>query len=58
MAQYKINCITEIHIMYKDLYIVDDIKIRRFGWADHIIRMKDQWISKKFLVGNFITQDQ
>ena len=30
-----------------------DIKIRRLGWAGHIIRMEEERISKKGLKGNF-----
>jgi len=37
---------------------VDDIHIRRLGRAGHIISMVDERISKKSLLGNFITQDQ
>jgi hypothetical protein len=44
--------------MYKDLHIGDDIKIRRLGWAGHIIRMKMNESPERFLVGNFIIQDQ
>jgi hypothetical protein len=34
---------------------VEDIKIRRLGWAGHIIRMEEEKIPKKFLNGNFYT---
>jgi len=34
---------------------VEDIKIRRLGWAGHIIRMEEERISKKVLNGNFYT---
>jgi hypothetical protein len=37
----------ELYSLYKDLNIVEDIKIRRLGWAGHIIRMQDERISKK-----------
>jgi hypothetical protein len=43
----------EICILYKDLNIVDDIKVRRLGWVGHIIRMKDESIPKKILNGKF-----
>jgi hypothetical protein len=32
---------------------VNNIKIRRPGWAGHIIRMEDDRIPKKFLNGKF-----
>ena len=32
---------------------MDDIKIRRLGWAGHIVRMEDERISKKVLNGKF-----
>jgi hypothetical protein len=32
---------------------VEDIKIRRLGWAGHIIRMKEERIPKRGLKGNF-----
>jgi len=35
---------------------VDDIKIRRLGWAGHIIRMEEERIPKKVLNGNFHTK--
>ena len=45
---------SEICNMYRVLNIVDDIKIRRIGWADHVARLEDE----RFLMGNFIIQDQ
>ena len=54
----------EICHFYKDLNAVDEIKIRRLGWAGHVVRMEDERIptppnrKKKFLVGNFVTKDQ
>jgi hypothetical protein len=38
---------------------VDDIEIRRLGWAGHLVRMENERIpQKRFLMGNLITQDQ
>jgi len=37
---------------------VEDIKIRRLGWAGHIIRMDEETIPKKVLNGNFYTTIQ
>jgi len=33
--------------LYNEPNIVEDIKIRRLGWAGHIIRMEDKRIPKK-----------
>ena len=38
---------SETFNMYKDLQIVDDMKIRRLGWARHVVRMADERIQKK-----------
>ena len=35
--------------------IVEDIKIRRLGWAGHIKRMEEERIPKKVLSVNFYT---
>jgi len=32
---------------------MDDINVRRLGWAGHIIRMEDERLPKKFLNGKF-----
>jgi hypothetical protein len=37
--------------LYNDLYIVEDIKIRRLGWVGHIVRMEEGRIPKKVLNG-------
>jgi hypothetical protein len=34
---------------------VEDIKIKRLEWADHIIRMEEERVPKKFRNGNFHT---
>jgi uncharacterized Rossmann fold enzyme len=34
-------------MLYNDLNVVEDIKIRRLGWAGHIIRMEEARIPKK-----------
>jgi hypothetical protein len=33
--------------VYNEPNIVEDIKIRRLGWAGHIIRMEEERIQKK-----------
>ena len=44
----------ELYSLYKEPNIVEDIKIRRVGWAGHIIRMEEERIPK-VLNGNFYT---
>jgi hypothetical protein len=44
---------TEICNSYKNLNIVDNIKLRRLGWAGRIIRLEDERIPRKFLNGKF-----
>ena len=44
---------TELYTLYKDLNVVEDIKIRRLGWAGHIMRMEKERITKKILNGAF-----
>jgi hypothetical protein len=46
---------SEIYILYKYLNIMDDIKIRRLGWAGHIIRTENERITKRFLMGSSTT---
>ena len=43
----------EICNLYKDLNIVDVVKIRRLGWVCHIIRMEDERFPKIILNGKF-----
>jgi len=47
----------EIYNSYKDVNIVDDIKIRRL-WVGRIARVEAERVPKKFLMGNFIIKDQ
>jgi hypothetical protein len=37
---------SEICSLYKDLNMVDDVKIRRLGWAGHVIRLEEGRIGK------------
>jgi hypothetical protein len=41
--------------LYKDPNIVEDIKMRRIGWAGHIIRMEEERITKTGLNRSFHT---
>jgi hypothetical protein len=45
----------ELYILYNVPNIVEDIKIRRLEWAGHVIRMEEERIPKKVLIGNFHT---
>jgi hypothetical protein len=45
----------ELYSLYNEPNIVEDIKIKRLGWAGHIIRMEEERIPKKVLNGNFHT---
>ena len=38
---------TELYSLYKEPNIVEGIKIRRLGWAGHIMRMAEERIPKK-----------
>jgi hypothetical protein len=48
----------EIYNLYKNLNIVDNNKIRKVGWVGRNVRIKEEKIPKRFLMGNFIIQDQ
>jgi hypothetical protein len=43
----------ELYRLHNDLNLVEDIKIRRLGWAGHIIRTEEGRIPKKVLNGKF-----
>jgi len=47
---------SELYSLYNEPNIVEDIKIRRSGWAGHIIRMEEERIPKKGLNGNLYTR--
>jgi len=38
---------SELYSLYKEPNILEDIKIRRLGWAGHIIRKEEEKDSKK-----------
>jgi hypothetical protein len=38
---------SELYSLYKEPNITEDIKIRRLGWAGHIIRMEEERIPKR-----------
>jgi hypothetical protein len=45
----------ELYSLYNEPSIMEDIRIRRLGWAGHIIRMEEERIPKKVLNGKFHT---
>jgi hypothetical protein len=51
LLSYKI--FDELYTLYNDVNIVEDTKIRRLGWAGHIIRMEGEMIPKSVLNGTF-----
>jgi hypothetical protein len=38
---------SEVYNSYKDLHILDNIKIRRLGWEGHFVRTEGEKIPKK-----------
>ena len=46
---------SELYRLYNKPNIMEDIKIRRLGWAGHIIIMEEERIPEKVLNGNFHT---
>jgi hypothetical protein len=46
-GRWRLRWNNELYSLYNDLNIVEDIKIRRLGWAGHIIRMEGERILKK-----------
>jgi len=59
MAEYKIKDtgllvgIVKFIIFYKELNIMDNLKIGKLAWVGHIIRMEDGRIPKYILSGKF-----
>jgi hypothetical protein len=48
----------KLYRLYKESNIVDDVKIRRLGWAGHIIRWKMKGFQKEFSTETSIPQYQ
>jgi len=46
---------SELYSLYKEPNIVQDIEIRRSGWAGHVMRMEEERVPKKGLNRNFCT---
>jgi hypothetical protein len=54
-GRWRPRCNNELYSLYNEPNIVEDIKIRRLGWAGRIIRMEEERIPKKVLNGKFHT---
>jgi hypothetical protein len=46
----------ELYSLYEEPNTVEDIKIRRLGWAGHVIRMEGERIPKRVLNVKFHTR--
>jgi hypothetical protein len=42
---------TELYEWYKDIDIVNDVKLRRLQWAGHVIRMPEERIPRNVMMG-------
>jgi len=60
VAKYKGKGAGVLNGIDKDLNVVDDIEIKRLGWASHILGMDDERFpqKKRFSMRNFPTYDQ
>jgi hypothetical protein len=50
-GQWRCRHNTEIYELYKDIDIVNDVKLRRLQWAGHVIRMSEERIPRKVMMG-------
>jgi hypothetical protein len=50
-----VTLFNEPYILYNEPIVVEDIKNRKLGWADHRTRMEKEMIKKKVSNGNFHT---
>jgi hypothetical protein len=52
-GQWRCRYNTELYELYKYEYsdIVNDVKPRRLQWAGHVIRMPEEWIPRKVMMG-------
>jgi hypothetical protein len=55
---WRPRCNRKIYNLHEDLNIVDHIKIRRLERSGRFVRMEDERVAKKFLMGNFILKYQ
>jgi hypothetical protein len=50
-GQWRCRFDTEIYELYKDIDIVNDVQLRRLQWAGHVIRMPEERILRKVMMG-------
>jgi hypothetical protein len=43
-GQWRCRYNTELYELYKDIDMVNDVKLRRLQWAGHVIRMSEERI--------------
>jgi hypothetical protein len=49
---WKIRTNKELQDKYRSANIVTSIKVRRFEWAGHVVRMDDERMVKRVFLGN------
>jgi len=54
-ARWRPRWNSELYSLYSEPDIVEHIKIRRLGWAGHVIRMEEERIAKTVLNRNSYT---
>jgi hypothetical protein len=50
-GQWRRRYNTELYELYKDIDIVNDVQLRRLQWAGHVIRMPEERIPRKVMMG-------
>jgi hypothetical protein len=50
-GQWRCRYNTELYELYEDIDIVNDVKLRRLQWAGHVIRMPEETIPRKVMMG-------
>ena len=52
-GRWRLKWNKELYDIYKDLNLVEDIKIKRLRWAGHVIRIEEERVPRKVLNGKF-----
>jgi hypothetical protein len=50
-GQWRCRMNTEPYELYKDIDIVNDVKLRILQWAGHVMRMPEERIPRKVMMG-------
>jgi hypothetical protein len=50
-GQWRCGYNTELYELYKDIDIVNDVKLKRLQWAGHVVRLPEERIPRKVLMG-------